>query len=327
MRGVFALAIFLHHFYPCGDGKSLFPAGGDCGVAFFFMLSGFVLCAGYAKRVEAGTFACGRYLVKRLARIYPLHLLCLCWAVAIAGWHMPKLAGVLNLLLLQSWLPVKDIYFSGNAVAWCLSDLLLFYCLFPMLSKAAVRRTKIFIGVAVSVSVMYVLFVVPNVPESLCDALIYINPLSRLLDFALGMCAWFLYDKLRGVEKVNSLPSAYRHMLKTVAVALVVITVLLWSKVPQCYALSCLWWPAMFALIIVFALYNSRLLNYPPLFYFGNISFSFYMVHVLCIKTFAILYLKLGIHLPPYAELMAAMAASIAIAALFSLERRKSKNR
>lgn len=38
LRGIFALFIFFHHII--FNGKSLFMAGGDFGVAFFFILSG-----------------------------------------------------------------------------------------------------------------------------------------------------------------------------------------------------------------------------------------------------------------------------------------------
>ena len=44
LRGIFAIFIFLNH-------AAGFDAGGDVGVAFFFILSGFVLCNGYESRI------------------------------------------------------------------------------------------------------------------------------------------------------------------------------------------------------------------------------------------------------------------------------------
>ena len=127
-RFIFALMIFLHHF-PV-NGKGLFEAGGSCGVSFFLILSGFVMAAGYGDKVLSPSFSFGNYMIKRGARIYPLHLLCFLVALVLAyknidGFYLLKLLP--NLLLLQSWIPIQGIYFSGNAVSWCLSDLVFFY--------------------------------------------------------------------------------------------------------------------------------------------------------------------------------------------------------
>lgn len=80
-RFIFALMIFLHHF-PV-DGKGLFEAGGSCGVSFFLILSGFVMSAGYGEKVLQNDFNYGNYFKKRLTRVYPLHLLCLCVAALL----------------------------------------------------------------------------------------------------------------------------------------------------------------------------------------------------------------------------------------------------
>lgn len=84
LRGIFALLIFFHHFKFTIGGESMFAAGGDCGVTFFFILSGFVMCQGYADRVPSVNFKDLRiYLTKRISKIYPLHIMCLAWAMAI----------------------------------------------------------------------------------------------------------------------------------------------------------------------------------------------------------------------------------------------------
>ena len=122
-RFIFALMIFLHHF-PV-DGVGLFRAGGTCGVSFFLILSGFVMSAGYAEKVERKEFRYGNYFKKRLTRIYPLHLLCLLAAAAIlvaAGTFGIKDGAIfcINAALVQSWIPLSGVYFSFNAVSWCL---------------------------------------------------------------------------------------------------------------------------------------------------------------------------------------------------------------
>lgn len=137
LRFGFAVMIFLHH-------VELFEAGGSCGVSFFLVLSGFVMSRGYAEKVAQPGFSWRHYMGRRILRLWPLHLVCLLVAVAVrvflygeevgGWWWLP------NLCLLQSWLPYPHIYFSGNAVSWCLSDLLFFYALFPWLSPLLYGR-------------------------------------------------------------------------------------------------------------------------------------------------------------------------------------------
>ena len=72
LRGIFAIMIFLHHF-PI-NGKGWFDAGGPCGVDFFLILSGFVLCVGYENKVLSSDFHYRHFIFKRLIRVYPLHI-------------------------------------------------------------------------------------------------------------------------------------------------------------------------------------------------------------------------------------------------------------
>lgn len=82
LRFVFALMIFFHHFPVNGEG--LFEAGGTCGVSFFLILSGFVMSAGYGDKVSRQDFNYHNFLIKRIIRLYPLHIICLFVAAALA---------------------------------------------------------------------------------------------------------------------------------------------------------------------------------------------------------------------------------------------------
>lgn len=73
-------------------------------------------------------------------------------------------------------------------------------------------------------------------------------------------------------------------------VLLFLLTLVIYGMVSPRYGLVSLWWPVSAALISVFALFNerggivTRLLQSRPLVFLGNISFSFYMIHLLVIK-------------------------------------------
>jgi peptidoglycan/LPS O-acetylase OafA/YrhL len=49
LRFVFVMMIFMSHF--AYRDVNPFDAGGDCGVAFFFLLSGFVMSMGYGRSI------------------------------------------------------------------------------------------------------------------------------------------------------------------------------------------------------------------------------------------------------------------------------------
>jgi peptidoglycan/LPS O-acetylase OafA/YrhL len=107
------------------------------GVCFFFVLSGFILTYAYPALDRRGTV---RFLVARLARIMPLHLLTLLlYVLILPAWYRDSVssstrgAGLLSALLLQAWVPVYRVQTAFNGVSWSLSAELFFYLCFPLL--------------------------------------------------------------------------------------------------------------------------------------------------------------------------------------------------
>lgn len=291
LRGIYAIMIFLHHF-PV-DGKGLFAAGGDCGVDFFIMLSGFVMSAGYFRRLTEGNERYSRYMWRRVARLYPLHLLCLAFYLLLYGSRLGIGSCVVllpNLLLLQSWIPVEAVYFSGNAVSWCLSDLMFCYAIFPFLAMFCHRTRKWFTLCTIAATAAY-FALIWFIPDRLETALIYIFPPTRLLDFVWGMILWTVYSGIK--------PSATTHkggLKKSVAeLAAIGITVagcIYFGDITSRLTLASYWWIPSAVMIMTFAVNDgnggivSKALSSRPLVAFGNVSFSFYMLHVLLITCY-----------------------------------------
>lgn len=127
-------------------------------VDFFFVLSGFVLMHTYGARISS-LADYGRFLRKRLARIYPLHAATTLLFVAIA-WTVLRLGlpvrdpsafdiapAPYHLLLIHAWgLNVKP---ALNFPSWSISAELFVYLLFPFLAWA-VARTGAWRGLALA---------------------------------------------------------------------------------------------------------------------------------------------------------------------------------
>ena len=332
-RFIFALIIFLHHF-PV-DGKGLFEAGGSCGVSFFLILSGFVMSAGYGEKVLQKDFNYSNYFKKRMTRVYPLHLLCLCVAVLLlvmAGTFGLKNGVVLgiNALLLQSWIPVKEIYFSFNAVSWCLCDLLFFYAMFPLLHRflARIGLGKSIVLTSMTVAVYFVILY--SIPEDLGHPLLYISPLFRLLDFVIGMWLYNAYIRMAGSERVvrrlKSIPYLLKSLAEAVPVVLLSVFLIIFPAIPEKFIYASFWWIPSCLLIMTFAVASqtggggmfSRLLENRTLVYLGNMSFSFYMVHQLGIRILNVLLEKMGIGTPWYINLVLFAAIILAVSIIVS---------
>lgn len=282
LRGIFAICIFLHH-------MGIFPAGGDAGVAFFLVLSGFVMTKGYGTRALDPRFDTRRYLRRRMARVYPLHLACFAAAVllgaaALTPAAIPALA--LNLALMQSWVPLPQVYFSANAVAWCLCDLTFFYLLFPWLRRLLHGATPRGTGAAVIFAAAIYAAVALLTPQQWRVGVIYINPLMRLPDFLLGMGLCLLHDRRRQ----GSVNSADECAVLLLAAAWTAI----YARLPEALGLAAWWWPLCAVIILTFARPVAmagaigRLLDRPAAVRAGELSFSFYMVHQLVIRAMRI---------------------------------------
>lgn len=300
LRGIFAILIFLNHI-------ASFDAGGDAGVAFFFILSGFVLCNGYESRICGHKISFKSFITKRFGKIYPLHLLC--FAAAIILQLRAVDTGLLriwalNLLLLQSWIPISDIYFSANDVSWFLSDILFCYAIFPLAIRF-IRKLKTRGLLMFTIVLLAIYFTVVSIlPASYANSIIYVNPLSRVVDFTLGIVLWQVWHGSRTTQactRAEALSYGTKSAIELCVVALLVGTFLAYPYVCINFATASLWWLPAIAVITVFTIFDTKggvvsaLLHKRPLLWFGSISFSFYMIHHLVIRYGEIIMEHLGL--------------------------------
>ena len=256
---------------------------GYLGVEVFFILSGFILSHVYLPSVERGGFRYGSFLWARLARIYPLHLICLA-AIGVLGTaavlvgraidpnilNMPSLAP--NLLLLHAWglAPVS----GWNHPSWSISAEWFAYLAFPAFAWATLKlkkRPEAALAIAlVLVFALNALFL-KFVGFPLTKATISWGALRIVPCFAYG-CALYLVWKSGAVQsRMAALAGALFF-----GAALIVGAQ---ASLPD---------PVLVAvgggLILFLASLSStgsKAFSNPVLVYLGEISYSIYMVHAL----------------------------------------------
>ncbi|CAO3437279.1 Acyltransferase [Azospirillum doebereinerae] len=317
LRFFAAFAIVIHHvkdYFLIGKDLSLYFSL-DMGVSFFFVLSGFILFYSYESMEKKRSFA--KFLVARIARIWPIHLVLLMITIIFFSypWGYPgedmMMVALSNLFLLHSWIPLPDHFFSFNAVSWSISTELFFYIMFPFLIDKWSRTwwwkmalvAALTLGMVLLTEQMAVPFLSAPGSYVTIDALVYISPLARLLEFATGMAVASLWLKARcrlGAE-FESIHPALATFLETAALLAAV-----WAtyQVPQwvvalrqmgALEMGTVKWLLGSGCMLVFGILIfilgmqrglvSRLLSLKPLVFLGEISFSIYMTHQIVFRT------------------------------------------
>lgn len=296
LRFVAALLVFSWHCVPTRRISVTFSFG-YLGVAFFFLLSGFILTYSYHEhfrgRLRAG--AVRAFYAARIARIYPLHLATMPIAIACviafgtsplwngAGGSTRLQAIAAQAALVQSWIPVGPIYFGANGPAWSISVEAFFYAAFPLLAYGLLRA---FHGapphrVLLCAAALWLVQLAVLWPQQAAvdDWRWYVFPPSRSIDFVVGMMVGIAFvhsdERTRWPLRATS--------LEILALAALCLLVYVSPFVPLSVRFSAWVMPAWAALIFVFARQGgalSRVLSHPVAVRLGEISFAFYLCHL-----------------------------------------------
>jgi peptidoglycan/LPS O-acetylase OafA/YrhL len=165
LRFIASAAIVAAHFIPYAVGETRWISRLHLAVDMFFVVSGIVIATNYAGHV-ATLRDWARFMRKRIARIYPLHLATLAFYVAIGllVWNgrlhpvdatrYDAAAIIPNLLLVHAWLPSGTISF--NYVSWSVSAEFFVYLAFPIIALAVRGRPALSL---LAIALLFGLFV------------------------------------------------------------------------------------------------------------------------------------------------------------------------
>ncbi len=273
---------------------------GYLAVDLFFMLSGFVLYLNYSDRLRAeGLAAVPAFLGRRIARIWPLHAVILCAAIAFAlvriatgrgdSAHYPFAELPLHILLMQNWGFTAQL--TWNDPAWSISCELAAYLAFPWLAMrvdwrrvAPVAALGSFAALAAIIAAIYAW----AGAESLNHAIPRLGLIRALCEFTMGtiLCGLWLRWRDRGLALG----------LAAGAVGAIALAVTFAGLIPEPAAVP----TALAGLLLVIALLPEagNPLTWRPVVYLGEISYSTYLVHFLLFVLFKILFVADGRAVP-----------------------------
>lgn len=292
LRGLAALWVVLYHFsVQCLPHLDAVPHTylihkGYLAVDFFFVLSGFVMTHVYHRAfAESVTRHYRGFLVARVARIYPLHLMVLLLFVATvvaaqfsagrlphslhdAPWRGPYsvAAFIANLFMLQG---LNAGEWSWNYPAWSISVEFVAYLFFPF-ALPLIWRASGAAKAAIVIAIVASLALLALLTRDNFDQ--WDGPITLLRclpEFALGT---FLYCAYRALPRGSIVG---RDWVAFGILALVVVC--LHAGAPDLLVTG------LFAVLVLAAVVNtgafSRLVNIAPLIWLGEISYSLYLLH------------------------------------------------
>jgi peptidoglycan/LPS O-acetylase OafA/YrhL len=304
---VFAFHISTHGYFS-GSAQSVVSylcGSGEVGVSFFFILSGFVL----ARTVRPDDTP-ARFWRRRIARIYPAHLVTAVAGLLIAAFWLPGLhvAGpreiVANVALVNAWWPQWN--HGLNPVSWTLACEAFFYAVFPVL-YTVLRRCRSAGLLAVAAGCAATVMVTPWLGDLAGSTMnLGFRPWARLPEFVLGVAL--------GVLTVHFGVHSVRWVRLRTATGVSVAGYLISRQLDDRHGYAACT-VIGFALLIYAAaqrdLSGARSwLSSRPMVRLGELSYGFYLVHLLVLLA---IYDELLGGTPP-AWALAAVAVSFGVA-------------
>jgi peptidoglycan/LPS O-acetylase OafA/YrhL len=226
LRFIAAMAVVVFHFAPDVRGYENVPgvvqkliSEGPAAVAFFFILSGFVLANKYLMSEAGRVNSLPEFYNSRFARLYPAYLVAFLmfapFAVAkylghsAAGgpdWRTFLFAAILNGLMVQAWTSYSQ---SWNGPSWSLSVEAFMYLVFPFASERIEKlrdtaRTLLIVAAWLIPAGITAAFTLGMIQKPLWDSYIRNNPLLWTPLFLIGIAGIRFVEPWSKVAKTTA---------------------------------------------------------------------------------------------------------------------------
>ncbi len=256
-------------------------------VDLFFAISGIVIAYTYQGRIQ-NFRDYNNFMLRRIARLYPLHLITLCFYVAIGLF---ALLGILkvddirkynfdmlisNLFLVQAWLPNGVISF--NYVSWSISAELFVYLLFPLISVCLANNMLRCITLLILITGFAMIMSKIFFDDSFTRLTWNSGILRAVPSFAFGVfiCQYRQYF-LAKLSKVNL--SVMFNVTCLITISLMIL------RAPDYMILPFIWWLVTCGFLCDMNRSNT-LLGHRYLSSYGYLTYSIYMLHTVVATIF-----------------------------------------
>ncbi len=245
LRFLAAAWVVFYHFKEFFRGTPLehsnFTTYGFLGVDFFFVLSGFVLAHVYLPKIRQGRFEYWNFLVRRVGRVYPLHVLTLVFTLAVAviaaktgvtytvwdlgAWMaLPKgeiLRGLFtHVTLIHAWGSTDGLLF--NLPSWSISAEWFAYLLLPvfvLVMRPLLGRPLLLLGASLALLVALDAVMLIGAKVELLRATWNLGALRITPSFAIGI-ALYRFGERYSLGAKAALPAffaAFAALVATIA--------------------------------------------------------------------------------------------------------------
>lgn len=304
LRAIFAAFIFIHHAQDLWQNSKFVSLWTDyltyfySGLTFFFILSGFILTYNYIhffeKRLDISIF---KFYLKRIIKIYPIHIITLILSfkvIDIYSFNWTKL--LTHIFLSQSFTANPYYYFYFNSLAWFLSDLMLFYLLFPfilrLISKINLNYHYKIVGLILITLAYLAIYILITGKTSNIHYFYYIAPYVRIIDFMTGIIIGLIYIKIGQKIKNNYLLIT---LIQIISVLLLLILLFYVKYIPAIFRWDLFFIPIYTLIIVSFTFWNGFLSSCASgriIVNLGKLSMPFIMLHWIIIAYFRIHYFE-----------------------------------